>query len=329
MLEAIEPRRLFTVTTPTVTLTSGTLNIVGTDFAETLYVHVDPNNSSMVLVERTNVLLQSFPRNSITQITMSGLGDDDHLKVDHGLPACVLHGNDGADLLDGGDGNDQLFGDAGDDHLKGHGGNDVLDGGSGADRFDGGAGVDFDTVTYESRTNAVTITFDSITPFFGGNDGEAGEGDDLENNVECVRGGSGNDVIVSNVSDTVARSFYGNGGIDRITGGMGNDLIDGGAGDDVIDGGDGDDKLYGGLGADNIHGGRGNDLLDGVDFVRIGYTQHSRDILDGGEGTDTVWYGTHSISPLSNIQVADDSISNCEIFHAVGDGGIIQPIWPF
>src|SRR4051812_23938875 len=112
MNEALESRRLFSVTTPTVTLTNGTLSVVGTDFDETLYVHVDPRDATKVLVERTNVLLQSLTRNAITQITISGLGGDDHLKVDHGLPACVLHGDGNNDLLDGGDGNDQLFGDA-------------------------------------------------------------------------------------------------------------------------------------------------------------------------------------------------------------------------
>jgi Ca2+-binding RTX toxin-like protein len=313
MLEAIEPRRLFSVTTPTVNLTNGTLSVVGTDFSETLYVHVDPMNSSMVLVERTGVVLRSFARNSISQITMSGLAGDDHLTVDHGLPACVLHGDGDTDLLDGGDGNDQLFGDAGDDHLKGHAGNDLLDGGTGADRFDGGAGADFDTVTYESRTAPISATFDSPTPFFGGNDGEAGEGDDIENNVECVRGGSAGDTIVSTTSDTVARSFYGNGGADRITGGNGNDIVYGGIGDDVIDGGDGNDKLYGDLGADNIRGGRGDDLLDGVDWWMIGQTHHDHDIMDGGEGTDTAWYGIRYFSTV------EDTISNCEIFHGVRD----------
>src|SRR5262249_45519293 len=51
-------------------------------------------------------------------------------------------------------------------------GNDLLDGGLGADLLDGASGPD--TVTYSDRTAAVTTRIDGE-----GNDGEAGEGDNL------------------------------------------------------------------------------------------------------------------------------------------------------
>ena len=54
------------------------------------------------------------------------------------LPAALLFGGDGNDVLTGGSGADQLFGDAGNDTLLGKGGDDVLHGGDGNDTLTGG-----------------------------------------------------------------------------------------------------------------------------------------------------------------------------------------------
>ena len=58
------------------------------------------------------------------------------------LPAAMLFGGAGNDILTGGSGADQLFGQSGNDTLNGKGGNDLLFGGDGNDLLVGGAGKD-------------------------------------------------------------------------------------------------------------------------------------------------------------------------------------------
>src|SRR5207244_13288502 len=102
-------------------------------------------------------------------------------------------------------------------------GDDVLSGGL----MDGGPGADTMTdgrVTYEDRTNPLTVTLDGIA-----NDGEAGEGDDVER--AAVFGGGGNDTLTAGASGS------------GLAGGPGNDVITGGPGIDYLSGGDGDDTI--------------------------------------------------------------------------------------
>ena len=145
----------------------------------------------------------------------------------------TITGGAGANALSGGAGNDHLNGAGGSDALSGGSGDDALDGGSGGDTLDGGAGVD--TADYSARTNPVTATFDGVA-----NDGEAGEGDNVLDNVEVVEGGSGGDNLTG--SDR-SHTFHGNGGddtivardgaTDTITCGAGNDTVTADAFDDV------------------------------------------------------------------------------------------------
>jgi Ca2+-binding RTX toxin-like protein len=112
--------------------------------------------------------------------------------------------------LDGGAGDDTLsvasfvvrpqtlLGSAGTDSLTGGSGADVLDGGADKDTERGGAGDDrfaqgaavnggdvmfggtgFDVVDYSLRTGSVSVTFDNVA-----NDGEAGEQDNVRNDIE-------------------------------------------------------------------------------------------------------------------------------------------------
>jgi hypothetical protein len=165
----------------------------------------------------------------------------------------VLHSDDGMDLIRGGDGNDEIHGGGGSDTIAGGPGNDLLEGGGGdrlgrydplptdgttgtdPDTLDGGPGADllqggggdFDRVDYGSRTQPVSVTFDGQA-----NDGEAGEGDLVAGDVEDVRGGSGNDVLL------------GSPGPNSLEGMGGDDLVDGGGGyQDIGDGGDGNDVI--------------------------------------------------------------------------------------
>lgn len=129
---------------------------------------------------------------------------------------------------------DYIVGDGGDNRIDGRGGDDTLDGSLGDDTINGGAG--FDIVDYSRRTNDLTITLGDGLP-----DGENSELDNLANDIEGVRGGSGNDII---------------------TGSSGNESLMGGAGDDILDGGAGNDTLDGGLGDDDMNGGAGTDTVD-------------------------------------------------------------------
>jgi Ca2+-binding RTX toxin-like protein len=87
---------------------------------------------------------------------------------------------------------DVLTGSSAGNLIRGLDGNDLLDGGLGGDVIDGGVGSD--SVTYASRTGAVTVRLDDAP-----NDGQPGEGDNVLE-TENVTGGDGNDVLVGNDS---------------------------------------------------------------------------------------------------------------------------------
>jgi len=173
--------------------------------------------------------------------------------------AVTVYGGAGADTLRGGAGADTLYG--GDDA-------DTFTTGATADGGDvmvGGAGAD--TADYSARTAALTITVDGMA-----DDGGASEGDDVQADIETVKGGTGNDTI---------------------TGSTGNDTIYGGAGDDTITGNDGDDVLYGDA---------GNDTFDEEDG------DSGSDTMNGGAGTDTADYSARTNAVVVNISnaTADD-----------------------
>ncbi len=123
----------------------------------------------------------------------------------------------------------------------------------GTDTYVGGGG--YDTVTYEGRTEDLSLSPDGVA-----NDGAAGEHDNIGTDVMGVGGGHG---------------------ADTMTGNGGRNVFGGGEGDDVLAGAGGDDHLVGGSGADKLTGGDGQDLLGGED---------GDDMLDGGAGVDR-YYG--------------------------------------
>lgn len=94
----------------------------------------------------------------------------------------VLSGNAGKDTLTGGPGNDTLNGGADADVENGEAGNDTFDqeaAANGADVMAGGA--DADIADYSKRANLVTVTRDGTA-----NDGEAGEADNVGNDIESA-----------------------------------------------------------------------------------------------------------------------------------------------
>jgi Ca2+-binding RTX toxin-like protein len=117
---------------------------------------------------------------------IAGAEGDDTLAGEEGNDEIA--GDVGNDTLFGGDGNDNLSGGHNNDELKGEAGDDNLDGGPGSDRHNGGPGID--AISYSSRTAAVTAVLDGTT----GN-GEKGENDFINHDVESVAGGSGGDTL--------------------------------------------------------------------------------------------------------------------------------------
>jgi len=236
------------------------------------------------------------------------LGDgNDELAVEGavGIPLVITGGagddlilaSPGADVIDGGLGDDVLSGRGGADGIVGGAGDDVIDGGDGADTLEGGDDVDLldgaggpdtlrggpgaDTVTYWSRTASVRVALDGRAE-----DGEAGEADDVADDVEAVLGGSGDDVLATG---DAGATLAGGAGADSLSGGAGGDVLRGEAGEDRIDGGAGDDLLDGGDGADALVAGDGDDVLEGGEAGDGLAGEAGADILRGGDGADVLF----------------------------------------
>src|SRR5262249_7324843 len=143
--------------------------------------------------------------------------------------------------------------------------------GDGADVIHGGTGTD--VISYRNRTAPLTVTMDGVAA----NDGEPGEKDNVEVDVENLIAGRGNDTITGNASDNL---IEGHTGADTLSGGAGNDTLIGGAlpdtiasvawggnatavdlSADTLNGNDGNDYLVGGMANDTLSGGNGNDTF--------------------------------------------------------------------
>lgn len=150
-------------------------------------------------------------------------------------------------------------------------------GGAGADLFNEGSaatlsetifgGTEIDTVSYASRTAAVTVTVGATA-----NDGVTGELDDIKSDVEIVTGGTAADTMTaaSGIGITFNGgagndTLIGDTGVDTLNGDAGNDTLRGKAGNDVLNGGDGDDTFdeeTASNGGDTFNGGLGIDTVD-------------------------------------------------------------------
>jgi Ca2+-binding RTX toxin-like protein len=250
--------------------------------------------------------------------SMSGGAGDDIL---HGGSGNDL-------LLTGGAGDDKVYGDDGNDDVRGQSGNDLVGGGPGDDRLDipnelepdptpgidvldGGPGDDtlgagtrpsvqtdgnsaqagdtliggdgVDTADFSDRTASLRIDLDGRN-----DDGQSGENDNVEADVENVIGGSDDDTLNGS---SAANLLDGRDGDDRINGSAGDDTLDGGAnnpGSDTLNGGDGADTLDGRAGDDSLDGGDGNDVVSGSGGTDKLDGDNGNDSLEGGAGGDAV-----------------------------------------
>ena len=203
----------------------------------------------------------------------AGEGDYIHSDIE------AIQGGVGKDSLSGGNTDDTLKGGPGDDTLNGYGGNDYLYGEEGSDLLRPGTGQDhlyggddssnscctFDTATYSERWNPVNLSLDG-----NANDGEAGEGDYIDSDIENLVGGSNNDTLIG---DGRGNTLTGNAGQDTLLGLGSPQEQNPGAGPHV---------------PDTLNGGPDNDSLDGGPAGSVG------DKIDGGVGTDTLTYASRS-----------------------------------
>ncbi|MFN3235370.1 MAG: beta strand repeat-containing protein, partial [Gammaproteobacteria bacterium] len=175
-----------------------------------------------------------------------------------------------------------------DDTLEGDGGNNNIDGGGGTN-----------TVSYSSSSSKVNVNLSSNSA--------TGAGTDTFSNIDNVIGSSQADTLTGS---SLANTINGGAGNDTISGGEGNDVLIGGSGNDSINGGDDIDtidfssssnavtvnlktKTATGDGTDtllnieNIVGSDHDDTLAG---------DSSDNVIDGGDGIDTVDYSSSLIA---------------------------------
>lgn len=162
----------------------------------------------------------------------------------------------------------------------------------------------------------------------------------IDNYVNTIDGGDGDDVIVGDLFDLAAYNTEG----DILSGGAGNDIIYGdtapdlgflglssqwvgdsqwntrleGSGDKLF-GDDGNDTIYGGGGSDQISGGNGADKLfggTGIDWIE---GDAGNDIIHCGDGNDTVYAGAGRDTVFG--EAGDDALYGEAFSTAAGDGG--------
>ncbi len=233
------------------------------------------------------------------------------------LPAALLFGGDGNDVLTGGSGADQLFGDAGNDTLLGKGGDDVLHGGDGNDTLTGGTGND--QVFGDAGDDRMIWNPGEGSDLFEGgagadtaevNGGNGAETFTIAANNGRVRFDRTNPApFTLDIGTTENLVINANGGDDVITAGNGLSAltsltIDGGTGNDTITGGDGADTLLGGDGNDTVIGGRGNDaaLLGAGDDVFVWNPGDGSDTVEGQAGADTLLFNGANVN--ENIDIS-------------------------
>jgi hypothetical protein len=157
--------------------------------------------------------------------------------------------------------------------LGGGAGNDVVAGGANMDfHFMGGGadgrdtiigGPNFSRVDYGGRAIGVNVTVDNVA-----NDGAAGEGDNIRDSVEELRGGRGVDTLKGPVN-----------------GGM---IMFGGDGGDTLEGGSLGDTLFGEGGGDTYIANGGNDFISANDGIG--------EQIGCGTGTDTAEVDSNDVT---------------------------------
>lgn len=237
----------------TATLSGGIVTINGTGDADFVSIVLSQDGNSFFVVEQPDrndtddTFVSEFLLTDVTSISANLGGGDDIFHGGEVAETMGIHGAAGFDILVGGAGNDAITGGDGNDQLFGRAGSDTMDGGLGGDFISGGAGND--TADFSARgSDADVLVGLGQLP----DDGERGEGDNVQADIETLVGGSGNDRL--NTQGTAGVTFNGGSGRDILTGGPGVDTFF--ADDDEAD------TLRGGAGADVLASSDDQDDVD-------------------------------------------------------------------
>ena len=222
-----------------------------------------------------------------------------------------LIGDDQDNVLVGTGDGERMLGLGGSDTLTAHAGNDTLDGGTGADEMSGGVGDDVYHV--DDAGDVIVEAAD------GGRDRvHASVSYQLPDHVETGKlAGSGDLTLAAGATGVW---LNGNGGDNRLLGGIGADRLDGNAGNDTLDGGAGNDVQEGGAGADIFVLSDGNDTVldfeigtDLIDLTAMGIRFEDLTVRSSG---DNLWLG-HATGSLTLFNVAEGDL---------GGDAFLQPL---
>ena len=225
---------------------------------------------------------------------------DDVLQTDTLINVENLISGKGDDNLTGDNNNNQIDGDGGSDKIYGLGGDDILIGGAGSNYLDGGDGND--TADYQACQLGINANLTEMLVVFGGNT-------DSLISIENIIGSNFDDMLIGNENDNL---IVGGDGKDTLMGGPGNDVLIDGIGSNEFLGGDGHDtvsfataetgirasltqKVASSILLDQVHQNYISHLFSIEDLIGSAFDDsfegdQSNNIIDGGDGNDTVTY---------------------------------------
>jgi Ca2+-binding RTX toxin-like protein len=145
-IESLESRLLFAGADIS---TKGTLSIVGSRKADTIYVTYGPDALDLLFVQ-VNKSVFSFVREDVKRITIQAGASADHIEYrafalnpDRFRIASTIYGSTGDDRIIGGGGPARIYGGTGNENIVGNFSRDIIYGEEGDDTIDGGQGADY------------------------------------------------------------------------------------------------------------------------------------------------------------------------------------------
>ena len=216
----------YAVVTPelaSIEVINGTLLIRATQGPDDIVV---TQSGAMMDVTVNETQNESFPIDTIAEVTVFGFGGADTIDTDVNVPTFISSGS-GADTIFGGNVENEIFGGPGADMIFGGPLDDMINAGRGQDMVNSFAGDDEIIGGDASDTLIAGPGNDLVTAGLGADTVEAGAGNDI------VCGNAGGDKLFGGPGDD---ELTGVGGPDEINGGGGNDTLNGGEGRDILDG---------------------------------------------------------------------------------------------
>jgi Ca2+-binding RTX toxin-like protein len=182
-----------------------------------------------------------------------------------------------------------------------------------------GGTIEFKNFGFDSSNARYSFSVSGITYFFNPIGGVFGDTLASSNatgfmgNKGSAYSATGNEVALFTTSAATTSGFDGSSfslptGVSflRISGSAGRDLIKGSSGADTIFGNDGNDEIYPIGGGNSVYGGNGDDVL----FVDSVAELTSNAVLDGGGGSDTIFFVTAPTATASAPGVSVDMASS-------------------